>query len=156
LNSASVDGISILRDSIRIPVSGNKLISQGSNSKYNFELVSGDEINIPANDQTATIIGEVQQEGILNIDRPINARIAINNVGGFNDNASRKEVYVEYQNGLRKATRSFLFFKFYPKVLPGSKVIVPMKNLDRQKTSVGEIVGYTTSLVSIIALIKSL
>ena len=119
LNSASVDGISILRDSIRIPVSGNKLISQGSNSKYNFELVSGDEINIPANDQTATIVGEVQQEGILNIDRPINARLAINNVGGFNDDASRKEVYVEYQNGLRKATRSFLFFKFYPKVLPG-------------------------------------
>ena len=156
LNSASVDGISILRDSIRIPVSGNKLISQGSNSKYNFELVSGDEINIPANDQTATIIGEVQQEGILNIDRPINARTAINNVGGFNNNASRKEVYVEYQNGLRKATRSFLFFKFYPKVLPGSKVVVPIKNLDRQKTSVGEIVGYTTSLVSIIALIKSL
>jgi len=156
LNSASVDGISILRDSIRIPVSGNKLISQGSKSKYNFELVSGDEINIPANDQTATIIGEVQQEGILNIDRPINARLAINNVGGFNDNASRKEVYVEYQNGLRKATRSFLFFKFYPKVLPGSKVVVPTKNLNRQKTSVGEIVGYTTSLVSIIALIKSL
>ena len=156
LNSASVDGISILRDSIRIPVSGNKLISQGSNSKYNFELVSGDEINIPANDQTATIIGEVQQEGILNIDRPINARTAINNVGGFNNNASRKEVYVEYQNGLRKATRSFLFFKFYPKVFPGSKVIVPIKNLDRQKTSVAEIVGYTTSLVSIIALIKSL
>jgi protein involved in polysaccharide export with SLBB domain len=156
LNSASVDGISILRDSIRIPVFGNKLISQGSNSKYNFELVSGDEINIPANDQTATIVGEVQQEGILNIDRPINARLAINNVGGFNDNASRKEVYVEYQNGLRKATRNFLFFKIYPKVFPGSKVIVPIKNLDRQKTSVGEIVGYTTSLVSIIALIKSL
>jgi protein involved in polysaccharide export with SLBB domain len=156
LNSASIDGISILRDSIRIPVSGNKLLSQGSNSKFNFELVSGDEINIPAKDKTATISGEVQQEGVLNIDRPINARLAINNVGGFNDNASRKEVYVEYQNGLRKATRSFLIFKFYPKVLPGSKVIVPTKNLDRQKTSVGEIVGYTTSLVSIIALIKSL
>jgi protein involved in polysaccharide export with SLBB domain len=156
LNSASIDGISILRDSIRIPVSGNKLLSQGSNSKFNFELVSGDEINIPAKDKTATVSGEVQQEGVLNIDRPINARLAINNVGGFNDNASRKEVYVEYQNGLRKATRSFLIFKFYPKVLPGSKVIVPRKNLDRQKTSVGEIVGYTTSLVSIIALIKSL
>jgi protein involved in polysaccharide export with SLBB domain len=156
LNSASIDGISILRDSIRIPVSGNKLLSQGSNSKFNFELVSGDEINIPSKDKTATVSGEVQQEGVLNIDRPINARLAINIVGGFNDNASRKEVYVEYQNGLRKATRSFLIFKFYPKVLPGSKVIVPTKNLDRQKTSVGEIVGYTTSLVSIIALIKSL
>jgi len=68
----------------------------------------------------------------------------------------KKEVYVEYQNGLRKVTKNFLFFKFYPRVLPGSKVIVPVKDENKNKTSVGEIVGYTTSLVSIIALIKSL
>ena len=53
-------------------------------------------------------------------------------------------------------TKSFLFFKFYPRVLPGSKVVIPEKEQNRNKTSVGEIVGYTTSLVSIIALIKSL
>ena len=44
----------------------------------------------------------------------------------------------------------------YPRVYPGSKVFVPKKEDDVQKTSVAEIVGYTTSLVSIIALIKSL
>jgi protein involved in polysaccharide export with SLBB domain len=156
LNSASKEGISILRDSIQIPVYGNRLISQGSNSKFNFELVSGDVINIPTKNKTANISGAVQQEGIINIDRPINAKLAINYVGGFNNNASRKEVYVEYQNGLRKTTRNFLFLKFYPRVFPGSKVIVPEKDENKNKTSVGEIVGYTTSLVSIIALIKSL
>ena len=156
LNSASKEGISIIRDSIQIPVNGNKLISQGFNSKFNFELVSGDEINIPAKNKTAIISGAVQQEGVLNIDRSINAKLAVNYVGGFKNNASRKEVYVEYQNGLRKTTRNFLFFKFYPRVLPGSKVIVPEKDENKNKTSVGEIVGYTTSLVSIIALIKSL
>ena len=156
LNSASKEGISIIRDSIQIPVYGNRLISQGSNSKFNFELVSGDVINIPTKNKTANISGAVQQDGIINIDRPINAKLAINYVGGFNNNASRKEVYVEYQNGLRKTTRNFLFFKFYPRVFPGSKVIVPEKDENKNKTSVGEIVGYTTSLVSIIALIKSL
>ena len=156
LNSASKEGISIIRDSIQIPVYGNRLISQGSNSKFNFELVSGDVINIPTKNKTANISGAVQQEGIINIDRPINAKLAINYVGGFNNNASRKEVYVEYQNGLRKTTRNFLFLKFYPRVFPGSKVIVPEKDENKNKTSVGEIVGYTTSLVSIIALIKSL
>ncbi len=40
--------------------------------------------------------------------------------------------------------------------MPGAKVVVPEKNIVRNKTSIGEIVGYTTSLVSIIALIKSL
>jgi protein involved in polysaccharide export with SLBB domain len=102
LNSASKEGISILRDSIQIPVYGNRLISQGSNSKFNFELVSGDVINIPTKNKTANISGAVQQDGIINIDRPINAKLAINYVGGFNNNASRKEVYVEYQNGLKK------------------------------------------------------
>ena len=156
LNSASKDGISIVRDSIQIPVNGTKLISQGNTSKFNFELFSGDKIIVPTKNKTAIISGAVQQEGILNIDRPINAKLAINYIGGFNNNASRKEVYVEYQNGLRKTTKSFLFFKFYPRVIPGSKVIVPEKDENKNKTSVGEIVGYTTSLVSIIALIKSL
>ena len=156
LNSASKDGISIVRDSIQIPVNGTKLISQGNTTKFNFELFSGDKIIVPTKNKTAIISGAVQQEGILNIDKPINAKLAINYTGGFNNNASRKEVYVEYQNGLRKTTKSFLFFKFYPRVIPGSKVIVPEKDENKNKTSVGEIVGYTTSLVSIIALVKSL
>ena len=52
--------------------------------------------------------------------------------------------------------KSFLGFRRYPKIKPGSEVFVPSKNQNKTKTSVGEIVGYTTSLVSIIALIKSL
>ena len=156
LKSASIDGISIVRGSIRIPVSGNRLISQGSKSNHNFELVSGDEINIPAKNNTVVVSGEVQQEGIINIDKPISAKIAIQSVGGFTNKSVKKEVYVEYQNGLRKVTKSFLFFKLYPRVNPGSKVVVPEIDENRDKTSVGEIVGYTTSLVSIIALIKSL
>jgi protein involved in polysaccharide export with SLBB domain len=155
LNSSSVSGISILRDSIRIPVNGTKLISQGSNSKFNFELVSGDQIIVPAINNTVVFSGEVQQEGIINIDRPISANAAIESVGGFTNKSVKKEVYVEYQNVLRKVTKTFLFFKFYPRVYPGSIVVVPEKPENEQKTSVGEIVGYTTSLVSIIALIKS-
>ena len=156
LKSSSVNGISIVRDSIRIPVNGAKLISQGSNSKFNFELVSGDKIIIPSINNTVVVSGEVQQEGIININKPINAKVAIESVGGFTNKSVKKEVYVEYQNGLRKVTRNFLFLKFYPRVLPGSKIIVPEKDENKNKTSVGEIVGYTTSLVSIIALIKSL
>ena len=155
LESASTDGISILRGSIQIPVYGNRLLSQGSSSKFNFELVSGDVINIPAKNKTALISGAVQQEGIINIDRPITAKSAIDYVGGFTEKSFKRGVYVEYQNGLRKVTRNFLFFKFYPRVYPGSKVVVPEKDENKNKTSVGEIVGYTTSLVSILALIKS-
>ena len=156
LNSASIEGLYILRNSTQIPINGKKLISDGKKSKFNFELVSGDVINIPAKNNTISVFGEVQQEGVININKPINAKQAIDYVGGFTNKSVKRNVYVEYQNGLRKVTKSFLFFKFYPKVLPGSSVFVPKKEDDMQKTSVGEIVGYTTSLVSIIALIKSL
>ena len=156
LESASTDGISILRDSIQIPVYGNKLLSQGSSSKFNFELVSGDVIDVPAKNKTALISGAVQQEGIISIDRPISAKQAIDYVGGFTEKSFKRGVYVEYQNGLRKVTKSFLFFNFYPRVYPGSIIVVPEKEENKTKTTVGEIVGYTTSLVSIIALLKSL
>ena len=156
LSSSSLDGVSIIRDSIRIPVNANRLLSSGHKSKFNFELVSGDIINVPEKNKTVIVSGAVQQEGILNVEKPISAKLAINNVGGFNDNANRKDVYVEYQNGLRNVTKNFLFFRFYPKVFPGTKVIVPEKKENKNKTNVGEIVGYTTSLVSIIALLKSL
>ena len=146
LNSSSVSGISILRDSIRIPVNGTKLISQGSNSKFNFELVSGDQIIVPAINNTVVISGEVQQEGIINIDRPISAKAAIESVGGFTNKSVKKEVYVEYQNGLRKVTKTFLFFKFYPRVYPGSIVVVPKKQENEQTTSVGDTVGWWSYL----------
>ena len=155
MNSSSISGISILRDSIRIPVNGNKLLSQGKKSKFNFELVSGDEIVIPSVKNTVVITGEVQQEGIINIYKPLSAKKAIESVGGFSNKSVKREVYVEFQNGLRKVTKNFLFFNLYPRVLPGSKVVVPEKDDNQNKTSVGDIVGYTTSLVSIIALIKS-
>ena len=51
---------------------------------------------------------------------------------------------------------SFLFFKKYPKLLPGSKIFVPEKPETTVKAGVADVVGYTTSLVSIIALLKSL
>ena len=65
-------------------------------------------------------------------------------------------MYVVYQNGNTASTKSFFIFKNYPKLMPGAKIIVPEKNIIRNKISIGEIVGYTTSLVSIIALLKSL
>ena len=81
---------------------------------------------------------------------------AINRSGGFSENAKKNSVYVVYQNGNIASTKSFLIFNNYPKLKPGAKIVVPEKNIVRNKTSVGEIVGYTTSLVSIIALLKSL
>ncbi len=132
------------------------LKSEGRLDQYNLTLKPGDQILVPKSDNSIEITGAVQKASAISFKMGVTVRKAINAAGGFSINAKKNRVYVVYQNGSIKSTKSFLFFKNYPKLLPGSKVFVPEKNESVDKTSVGEIVGYTTSLVSIIALIKSL
>ena len=124
--------------------------------EYNLTLKSGDEIIVPKSDNSIEVSGSVQQATAMSYKKGLTTSAAINAAGGFGLDAKKSRVYVVYQNGSIESTKSFLIFRKYPKLLPGSKVFVPKKAGNNNKTSVGEIVGYTTSLVSIIALIKSL
>ena len=130
--------------------------SNGRLDEYNLTLKSGDEIIIPKTDNSIEVSGSVQKSTAMSYRKGLTTIAAINAAGGFGLDAKKSRVYVIYQNGSIKSTKSFLFFKSYPKLLPGAKVFVPKKGEKTNQTSVGEIVGYTTSLVSIIALIKSL
>ena len=132
------------------------LKSNGELSQYNLVLKDGDEIIVPKFDNSVEVNGAVQQATAISYNRGLTTKSAINNAGGFGPNAKKSAVYVVYQNGAIASTKSFLFIRNYPKLLPGSKVFVPQKAETAGKTSVAEIVGYTTSLVSIIALLKSL
>ena len=154
-SNSSPIGIYVERDNIKIPIEGKK-VSQYFEPQTDLELVNGDIIFIPVNDNTITISGSVQQESIISYKKSIDFKKAISASGGLLENSDLKRAFVEYQNGQKKSVKSFLGIKTYPKLLPGSKIFVPEKIEERNKTSVGEIVGYTTSLVSIIALIKSL
>ena len=142
---------------IEIGLDINRIIkSNGQLSEYNLTLKSGDEIIVPKIDNSIEVSGSVQKPTAMSYKKGITTSAAINAAGGFGLGAKKSRVYVVYQNGSIKSTKSFLIFRKYPKLLPGSKVFVPKKVGNNNKTSVGEIVGYTTSLVSIIALIKSL
>jgi len=132
------------------------LKSNGELSQYNLVLKDGDEIIVPKFDNSVEVNGAVQQATAISYTRGLTTKSAINNAGGFGLNAKKSAVYVVYQNGAIASTKSFLFIRNYPKLLPGSKVFVPQKAETAGKTSVAEIVGYTTSLVSVIALLKSL
>jgi protein involved in polysaccharide export with SLBB domain len=185
LKDASLDGIKIVRenilkeedsdelfelssnDSLKIKVKIKPFIefgvdikqilkTNGSNPKYNVVLKSSDKIIVPRNDNTIEITGAVQQSSAVTYSKSLTTISAINRAGGFSENAKKNSVYIVYQNGNVASTKSFLFFNNYPKLKPGAKIIVPEKNIRRNGTSIGEIVGYTTSLVSIVALIKSL
>ena len=146
-----------LSEFIEIGLDINRIIkSNGLLDQYNLTLKSGDEIIVPKTDNSVEISGAVQKATAMTFRKGLTTIAAINSAGGFGLDAKKSRVYVVYQNGSIKGTKSFLIFRKYPKLLPGSKVFVPKKAKNNNKTSVGEIVGYTTSLVSIIALIKSL
>ena len=143
-NDANISQVFIRRDNIKIPISSNN----------SFLLKNGDNVVVPKYDNTISVSGAVPQNTILDFEFNNSFKKSIVNSGGFNENADKKRAYVIYPNGLKKQTRSFLFFKNYPKIIPGSSIIVPPKP-EKNRTNVAEIVGYSTSLVSIIALIKS-
>ena len=147
----------ILDEFLEIGLDINKIIkSNGLLNEYNLTLKSDDEIIVPRTDNSVEISGAVQKATAMSYKKGLTTSGAINAAGGFGLEAKKSRVYVVYQNGSIKSAKSFLIFRKYPKLLPGSKVFVPKKAENNNKTGVGEIVGYTTSLVSIIALIKSL
>ena len=143
-NDANISQVFIRREGIKIPISSNN----------SFLLKNGDNVVVPKYDNTISVSGAVPQNTILDFEFNNSFKKSIVNSGGFSENADKKRAYVIYPNGLKKQTRSFLFFKNYPKIIPGSSIIVPPKP-EKNRTNVAEIVGYSTSLVSIIALIKS-
>ena len=159
LSSSDIESVEEvdLDEFIEIGLDINRIIkSNGQLSEYNLTLKSGDEIIVPKTDNSVEVSGSVQKPTAMSYKKGLTTSAAINAAGGFGLEAKKSRVYVVYQNGSIKSTKSFLFFRKYPKLLAGSKVFVPKKGENKNKTSVGEIVGYTTSLVSIIALIKSL
>ena len=142
---------------IEFGVNIDKIITTGGkDNRYNIVLKNGDQVKVPKVDNSIEISGQIQQPSVLTFSNSLSIRGAINRSGGFKEGAKRNSVYVVYQNGNIASTKNFLFFKNYPKLKPGSKIVVPKKDNITEKTSVAEIVGYTTSLVSIIALLKSL
>jgi hypothetical protein len=54
------------------------------------------------------------------------AKYYINSSGGFSAEAKKGKVYVIYANGSSASTKHFIFRK-YPKIEPGSQIIVPQK-----------------------------
>ena len=159
LNSSDIESAEEvdLDEFIEIGLDINRIIkSNGQLREYNLTLKSGDEIIVPKVDNSIEVSGSVQKPTAMSYKKGLTTSAAIKSAGGFGLEAKKSRVYVVYQNGSIKSTQSFLIFRKYPKLLPGSKVFVPKKGENNNKTSVGEIVGYTTSLVSIIALIKSL
>jgi protein involved in polysaccharide export with SLBB domain len=123
------DSISEALKNIDAPVSIDLYKAlKNPNSKYDIVLQSGDMVFIPEINPFVTVQGSVQSplKVVFDKEHP-KLMYYIDKAGGFGIKPWRKRVFVTYANGKSKRTKSFLFFKFYPKVQEGSSVVVPLK-----------------------------
>ncbi|MGA0559404.1 SLBB domain-containing protein [Larkinella sp. VNQ87] len=113
----------------------------------NLLLEVGDSIIIPKRPETVSIQGAVLNPSTVGYTQGFSFRDYVTQAGGYTDNARHKKAYVVYANGLKDRTKRFLFFRKYPKVEPGSRVIVPFGPLtDERRLTPGERI----SLISVV------
>ncbi len=140
------------RDQVfRIGLQLDKILKDsGKGSKFDIILETGDELNIPSLKQTVEVQGEVLAPALISFDNSKSLKDYINGSGGFTSTAKKNKVYVIYPNGEVKATKHFLFFRNYPKIAPGSVILIPPKPISTGKgISVQEVIGITTGLGTI-------
>lgn len=107
-----------------------------------------DELMIPKFDGQVKISGAVLMTTQVPYRRKNSFKDYISDAGGFSGDAWRKKAYVVYANGKAATTKHLLFFKFYPRMMPGCELIVP-KRLDKKGMSTGEIIGISSAMASL-------
>ena len=135
-------GETTVKQTVTIPVDYDKL-SKNPGSRKNLTLELGDQIVVGKKVETVKVLGNVQ----LNSEIPYAGRRMkhyIGSVGGFTDKADKKRIYVVYPNGVAARTNTFLGIKDYPRIRPGSEIVVPtMDESKKDKLSAVEIASIT-------------
>ena len=118
-------------------------------------LRDGDLISIPQKLETVRIQGEVLYPNAVRFIEGTSLKSYVSAAGGFTANAKIAKSYVVYANGSAKRTKSFLFFRKFPRLKPGADIIIPQKP-ERRRMTVQEVLGITSSLATIALIIDRL
>jgi protein involved in polysaccharide export with SLBB domain len=114
ITSNSIDTIAITAFSRRL-------------KNWNYSLKDGDEIVALEKKSDVRVTGAVQNPTIIMHNQSKRINFYVNSAGGTTNFGKIRKSYVKYPNGMGRKSKNFLFFAVYPKVPPGSSVIVPME-----------------------------
>lgn len=142
-----------LKEAETIAIDLNEIVKRPG-SEQDLILQEGDIINVPRKQNTVRLRGRVLYPTSVRYEDQKSAKHYINSVGGFDNRANRKRTYVVYANGEVSRTKSFLFFRSYPDVQPGSEVIVPNKPV--KVVNPTDMVALMTGLATIALLISQI
>jgi protein involved in polysaccharide export with SLBB domain len=152
----SLENAQVYRKGTRVNVDLNVTTNHDSTTNRKMILLPGDSVYIPR------VISYVEVSGAVNNPQFISYngrrfKYYINAAAGTTENALLKGAYIKYPDGLNMPVRHFLFFRNYPSVKPGSKIIVPEKSPDsRFKINFGDIGGIAAALTAIVSIIAIL
>lgn len=150
---ASLGDVQVFRNSLRV---GTNILANVNGSDALLLLRAGDSIYVPRNEPFVEVKGAVFNPQILSYESG-SFTSYISEAGGVTDKGNLKKAYVQYSSGINRKIRHFLFFRNYPRIYPGSKIIVPEKTeSDRKGLSIIEVSALTGSLSALISLISIL
>lgn len=130
-----------------IPVDWERIMKDEKHVS-NVILLPGDLIEVSAFQESVKISGNVLLNSEIPYRKGKGFSYYINSVGGIDNKGWKRKSYIIYPNGKADVTGSFLFFRSYPEVKPGSQIVVPAKP-ETKKMSTGEIVGIASILTSL-------
>lgn len=120
-----------------------------------IRLQEGDVVSIPKGLETVRISGEVLYPITTRFITKQTFKDYLSFAGGASDKSRVGKSFVIYPNGTAARTKGFLWFKSYPKIEPGSQIIIPKKP-DRQRLSIQEILAISTTLTTMALLVDRL
>ena len=145
----------ITRDFDKIPLDLKKIMN-AKGSTDDILLKPNDELVIPTFDGQVKVNGSVLLSTQIPYTQNYVFKDYISAAGGYNITAQRNRAFVVYANGKAATIKhTLLFFKSYPKIMPGCEIVVP-KKADRKPLSAAELIALSTALASLIILISQL
>ncbi len=134
-----------------IPIDWRSIIKDPSD-KSNVTLFPGDEIEVSVFNESVKVVGNVLLTSEIPYGRGKGFNYYLESVGGTDAKGWKKKAYIIYPNGKAGVSSTFLFIRSYPKVLPGSQIVVPEKP-ETRKMSTGEWVSIGSVIASIALLV---
>ena len=120
-------------------------------SDADITLRNGDKLIVPQFLNTVKVSGDVMYANTVAYKKGKNLKYYLNQAGGYNENANRKDVYIVYMNGTvtkaKKMSRSV--------VEPGCEIVVPTKE-EREGMSAGEILSLSSTAASLATVVLAL
>lgn len=134
-----------------IPIDWRNIVKD-PNDKTNITLFPNDEIEVSVYNESVKVTGNVLLTSEIPYEKGRGFDYYLSSVGGTNAKGWKQKAYIIYPNGKAAVSNTFFFIRSYPKVLPGSQIVIPEKP-ETRKMSTGEWVSIGSVITSIALLI---